>query len=260
MKRTILSLALYISLIGSAFSQARVDTTFEIYILLGQSNMAGRGQITEDFKAQGHSRVFMLTKDNSWVLAKHPLHFDKPKAAGVGPGLSFGIDLAKAKPDAKIGLIPCAVGGTSIERWQPGAFDEFTQTHPYDDALLRIKTAMRSGIIKGIIWHQGEANSSDKKSAKYLTQLKTLIARIRKDVGNPELPFIVGELGRYKMRYAQINSQLAKVPGLIPFTELATSENLIHKGDSTHFDGPSANELGHRFAEKMLKVQRLKPR
>ncbi|RZL16692.1 MAG: hypothetical protein EOO89_11175, partial [Pedobacter sp.] len=149
----------------------------------------------------------------------------------------------------------CAVGGTSIERWQPGAYDESTNTHPYDDALIRIKTAMRSGIIKGIIWHQGEANSSDEKSAKYLTQLKMLIGRLRKEVGNPELPFIVGELGRYRARYALINSQLAKVPGLIPFTELATSENLVHKGDSTHFDGPSANELGHRFAQKMLEVQ-----
>src|SRR3569623_711860 len=67
------------------------DQKFDLYILVGQSNMAGRGKITDEFAAQHHDRVFMFTKDKQWVLAKHPLHFDKPTAVGVGPGLAFGI-------------------------------------------------------------------------------------------------------------------------------------------------------------------------
>lgn len=239
-----------------SFVQAQVDSSFHLYILMGQSNMAGRGPITDEFKNDGNPRVFMLNKNMEWVTAQNPLHFDKPKVAGVGPGLAFGVDMAKANPKVKIGLIPCAVGGTPIDHWKPGEFNKATNTHPYDDALVRIKEAMKSGLIKGVIWHQGEANSSPKKAPLYLAQLDTLVNRIRKEVGNPKLPFIVGELGRYRNNYQLVNTELAKVPSSIPFTGLATSEGLVHKGDTTHFDGTSANTLGHRFAAKMLEVQK----
>lgn len=239
----------------SAFAQSKPDPSFKLYILIGQSNMAGRGPITDELRNESNPRVFMLNKDKEWVLAKHPLHFDKPKAAGVGPGLAFGIKMADADQNIKIGLIPCAVGGSPIEHWLPGAYDKPTDTHPYDDAVLRIKAAMATGIIKGVIWHQGESNSSPEKAKIYLAQLTELIQRVRALVGNPNLPFIVGELGRYRPVYANINNELAKLPAQVPYTAVASSEGLIHKGDSTHFDGPSAEELGKRYAVKMLQVQ-----
>ncbi|GAB3905245.1 sialate O-acetylesterase [Mucilaginibacter boryungensis] len=231
------------------------DKHFDLYILMGQSNMAGRGPITEDIANEHNDRVYMFTKDKQWVPAKHPLHFDKPKVAGVGPGLTFGITIAQAYPEVKIGLIPCAVGGTPIEHWVPGAYDQATNTHPYDDAVERITAAMKYGIIKGVIWHQGESNSRPDKAKVYLAQLSELIQRIRTLTGNPNLPFVVGELGRYRQAYANINTQLAKLPDMIPYTAVSTSENLVHKGDTTHFDGPSAQEMGRRMAVQMLKIQ-----
>ena len=259
MRNAILTTTLFFLLLRTVSAQTTIDPSFELYILIGQSNMSGRGSLTKEFQKEGHPRVFMLSKDLQWEPAKHPLHFDKPKAAAVGPGLAFGVDMAKANAKVKIGLIPCAVGGTAIENWQPGAFDKATQTHPYDDAVARIKVAMKSGIVKGVIWHQGEANSSKEKAKSYLLRLNTLIGRIRAEVGNPELPFIVGELGRYRNSYEVINEELAKVPSTIQFTGLASSEDLRHKGDSTHFDGRSANLLGHRFAERMRELQTVLP-
>ncbi len=237
---------------NTSIAQTKVDPNFHIYLLMGQSNMAGRGEITAEFKDEGHPNLFMLTADGKWVIAKHPVHYDKPKVSGVGPGLAFGIDMAKADLTVKIGLVPCAVGGTAIERWQPGAFDEATKTHPYDDALLRIREAMKYGVVKGVIWHQGESNSTEEKASLYLQELDTLIKRIRTEVGNPKLPVVVGELGRYRENYKYINEVIAKVPNTIPFTAVATSEDLIHKGDQTHFDSASATILGHRFAAKMM--------
>jgi len=111
---------------------------------------------------------------------------------------------------------------------------------------------MKYGVVKGVIWHQGESNSTEEKSLLYLEKLGTLIKRIRAEVGNPKLPIVVGELGRYKENYKYINEIIAKVPNTIPFTAVATSEDLIHKGDQTHFDSASATILGHRFAAKML--------
>src|SRR5690606_30767598 len=184
------------------------DSSFHIYILAGQSNMAGRGPLTEAYQSLRHERVRMSTKDQEWVPAKHPVHFDKPKAAGVGPGLSFGIEMAEADPGVTIGLVPCAVGGTPISRWAPGAFDPNTKTYPYNDAVARIMEAMKYGVIEGVIWHQGEGDSNADAAPRYLGRLSELINRIRTVVGDPDLPFVVGELGRYRPNYALINNVL----------------------------------------------------
>jgi hypothetical protein len=261
MKNYLLLLCIFSIVGSSAYAQQpnpqHPDPNFELYILAGQSNMAGRGYVTGDFKTEGDSRVYMLTKDNTWVVAKHPVHFDK-SVAGVGPGLMFGVEMAKANPNPniKIGLIPTAVGGTPIEHWMPGAYDAATKTHPYDDAVARIKEAMKYGVIKGIIWHQGEANSKPEQAKVYLAQLKELIGRFRVLVNNPNLPFIAGELGRYRPEFDNINKELVNLPAMVPYTAVATTEGLVHRGDTLHFDSPSADEFGRRYAKKMLEVQK----
>lgn len=228
----------------------------QIFLLMGQSNMAGRGVITDEFKNLENSRVLMLNAKSEWVSAKHPIHFDKPKVAGVGPGLSFGMAMAKAYPKDTIYLVPCAVGGTSITKWEPGAFDKATNTHPYDDALLRIKEAMKKGKIKGAIWLQGESDSNPMAAATYLSKLTQLIERVRATTNNPKLPFVVGELGTFRENYKLINKELNKLPSSFPFTRVVTSENLTHKGDTTHFDGASATLYGERFAKGVLKLMK----
>ncbi len=239
----------------SGITQPVVDSNFHLYLLAGQSNMAGRGEITSEYQAESDSNVLMLAKNGDWVIAKHPLHFDKPKAAGVGPGLAFGIVMATARPGVKIGLVPCAVGGTSINAWKPGAYDSATKTHPYDDALTRIKIAMQKGIFKGIIWHQGESDSNPDSAAVYLPKLLTLINRLRTEIKNNRLPFVAGELGTYKTQYSDISKILSQLPQQVPFTAVASSQGLTHKGDLIHFNSASAEELGKRYARQMLQLQ-----
>ena len=256
MKSVLTSCFLLIAIV--AFGQQKPDTNFELYILAGQSNMAGRGCITGDFKTETNDHVFMLTKDNTWGQAKHPVHFDKP-IAGVGPGLAFGIAMAKQDPKVKIGLIPTAVGGSPIEHWMPGAYDAATKTHPWDDAVERIKFAMQYGVIKGVIWHQGEANSNKPEQIKaYLEQLKELIGRFRQLASNDKLPFVAGQLGTYRPNFIPFNDEIVKLPTIVPYTAVATTENLVHRGDTLHFDSPSAEELGRRYAVKMIELQKKK--
>ena len=228
----------------------------KIYLLMGQSNMAGRGVLTDEYKNLQNSRVLMLNASNEWVIAKNPIHFDKPKSAGVGPGLAFGMGLADAFVKDTIYLVPCAVGGTSISKWEPGAFDKATNTHPYDDALLRIKEAMKIGKISGAIWLQGESDSNPKSSEVYLAKLTVLIERVREVTNNHKLPFVVGELGQYNDHYKLINEELHKLPAAVSHTGIVTSEGLTHKGDSTHFNSASATIYGARFAVGMLKLQK----
>lgn len=236
--------------------QKVVSNKLDIYVLMGQSNMAGRGPLTPENSTVNNPEVLMFKEDLTWAPAKNPLHFDKPSVAGVGPGLSFGIAMQESTHH-KIGLVPTAVGGTSINFWQPAGFDKATKKYPYDDAEKRILAAMKTGTIKGILWHQGESDSKAESAAVYLPKLIKLIERVRSLTGNKDLPFIVGELGRYNPQYDNINKELAKLPALVPYTAVVSSEGLIDKGDNTHFDAKSAMELGKRFGKKMLSVQEL---
>ena len=249
-------LIVFIAIYPTLQLAAQPNPNFELYILAGQSNMAGRGVLTDEWKTVGNDSVFALNQAMQWVPAKHPLHFDKPTIAGVGPGLTFGIEMAKAKPAVRVGLIPCAVGGTPIEHWLPGAYDSATQTHPYDDAAERIRFAMQFGVIKGIIWHQGEANSQPGQARQYLNQLMELIKRFRTFTGDPSLPFVAGELGHFFANSDNINQQLLLLPRLDMHSAVASAAGLSDKGDKVHFDAPSTTELGKRYALQMMLLQK----
>lgn len=222
--------------------------SLEIYALMGQSNMAGRGVIDSIANSYLSENVLMMDKEGKLIKATHPVHFDKPKIAAVGPGLKFGYELS-LKTDNKVVIVPCAVGGTKIDLWEPGRYDDITDTHPYDDAIVRLKRAMQLGVIKGVIWHQGEGNRRD---SLYMKKLTTLIGRIREVAGNPKLPFVAGELGYFLRDVEVFNGNLQGLPNLVDNTEVVSAEGLDHIGDYVHFDTRSAELLGERYAEVML--------
>ena len=231
------------------------EHNFQLYLLIGQSNMAGRGEITFEYNNISHPRVLMLNKELKWVVAKHPVHFDKPTVAGVGPGLSFAIKMAEQNPNITIGLIPCAVGGTSLNLWKEGVQDPVTKLYPYDDAIKRINAVKNDGVFKGIIFHQGEADV--KYPELWLQNFKMLITSFRAQTVD-KLPVVVGELGYFYSPSKSINDVMKQLPKEMENIAVATAENLSDKGDKVHFDAQSAHILGKRFAEKMILLQRKK--
>ena len=231
---------------------------FHLFLLVGQSNMAGRGAVTPADR-DPHPRVLMLNKAGEWVPAVDPLHFDKPAAAGVGLGRSFGIAVAEANPGVTIGLIPCAVGGSPIDTWKPGVFYQATQSHPWDDALRRARLALEAGTLKGILWHQGESDSSRELAPGYEAKLHDLVARFRAELKAPAVPFIVGQLGQFaESPWSEFRRQVDRVhrdvPTKIPHAAFVSSEGLKHKGDKVHFDADSYRELGRRYAAAYLRL------
>jgi acetyl esterase/lipase len=233
---------------------------FHLYLLAGQSNMAGRGAVEEQDRTP-HPRVFTLNDKDEWVPATEPLHFDKPKIAGVGPGFAFAKAMAEAQPDVTIGLIPCAVGGSPLSSWQPKATDEATKTTPYDTAIRRAKVAMNDGTIKGILWHQGESDSNEKSAPKYGNNLEQTLGRMRDDLGNSDLCMVLGELGPHtlaKNEWAKVvNNEIKTFGRRFDHCASVSADGLKDKGDQTHFDSASAREMGRRYAEAMLKLQAL---
>lgn len=232
---------------------------FHLFLLVGQSNMAGRGAVAAHDKVP-HARVLTLNKGGEWVPAIDPIHFDKPAAVGVGLGRTFGIEVAEATPGVTIGLIPCAVGGSPIDAWQPGVFYPPTKSHPWDDAMKRARLALQSGTLKGILWHQGESDSNAALAPKYERRLHDLIARFRTELQAPEVPFVVGQLGKFvdtpwSHFKTQIDAVHRDLPRKVPHTGYVSSEGLDHKGDNVHFDAGSYRELGRRYAKAYLQIE-----
>jgi hypothetical protein len=231
---------------------------FHLFLLVGQSNMAGRGEVTPDDQ-QPDPRVLMLNKDGRWVPAVDPMHFDKP-SVGVGLGRTFGLEIAKATPGVTIGLIPCAVGGSPIETWEPGAFDEATKTHPWDDAMTRARLALPAGTLKGILWHQGESDSTPERAGLYEQRMHDLIARFRTELAAPAVPFIAGQMGIFPESPWSAEKKIVdrvhqNLPAQIKRSAFVSAGGLTHKGDKVHFDSASYRELGKRYAAAFLAIK-----
>lgn len=246
-------------------TEAGQDTDFHLYLLIGQSNMAGRGEVEPQDK-DVHPRVFTLNRTGEWVPAADPIHFDKP-IAGVGPGLTFGKTIADHDPSVRVGLIPCAAGGSPISVWKYGGYWGQTNSKPYDDAIERTKIAVKHGILKGILWHQGESDSNESDAKLYEDRLVALISNLRMDLDMPDVPFIVAILGDFVHPEARneevtpvypsqiVNEAIRRIPQRVKHTACVDSTGLGHKGDNMHFSSASARELGRRYAEAMIRLQ-----
>lgn len=237
-------------LLFSIAAIAQVDSNFHLYLLIGQSNMAGRGVVDAESKII-HPQILMLNSLKEWEPATDPMHFDKP-IAGVGPGISFAKTMLGNDTKIKIGLIPAAWGGSPIKVWEPGA--TYLNAHPYDDAVARVKLAMQKGVLKGILWHQGESDNDSARVELYLNKLQILIERLRTDLQSPNLPFVAGEIGRFN-KTDFINNVINQLPSVVKNTAVVSAKGLNDKGDQLHFDAAAARELGKRYAIAMQQVQ-----
>lgn len=237
-------------------------TRLDLFLLMGQSNMKGRGVMPEEPKHDPRI-VMMHLRDDQWYLARHPLHltgdaksFKGHDNAGVGPGLAFAEVIAGANPKSVTGLVPCAVGGSSIMLWLKNA-------KLYDEALRRAKLALQitapvKGRIRGVIWLQGEADARPEALPQHAERLREMIESLRTDLALPELPFIACTVGEMRdepqlANLKAMNDILLALPKSVPHTACVDARDLrTHIGDSVHFDTAAQNEIGRRFAAKLI--------
>ncbi len=260
MKRIIVCVLTLSSFSLFAGSEVKIPKkeNFYIFLMTGQSNMAGRGKIKAEDKVP-NSRVLVLSKEGVWKLAVAPLHYDKPSVAGVCIGSSFAVAIAEKKPNVTIGLVPAACGGSSITSWVPGGYHAQTKSNPYDDAVSRTKTALKSGVLKGILWHQGESDCGKALSVKHEKQLKELVQRFRTEFKAPSLPFIIGQLGQFESKpwsegRKVVDRAQKKVAADDPYGAFVSSDGLKPKSDIVHFNSKSVRKFGKRYAAAYLRI------
>jgi hypothetical protein len=221
----------------------------DIFLLLGQSNMAGRGAV-EPQDLVVHPRIFKQTEAKTWAPAVDPLHFDKPAIAGVGLASTFARVVAEREPRAAIGLVPAAFGGTSLDEWAPGG-------KLYTNAVERAKLALAGGAkLRALLWHQGEADSGPEKRATYAERFAKFVKQLRADLGAPDVPIIVGEIFEGRTTNAPMNEVLMALPKSVPNCASVSAAGLKDKGDQTHFDSPSLREFGRRYAAAFLQIEK----
>lgn len=238
------------------------DNKLDIYLLIGQSNMAGRA-IVEQSQRDSLKNVYLFTGDG-WEPAANPLnkYSTVRKALSIqqlGPGYSFAKKLEQYM-GRKIGLVVNARGGTRIQWWEKG-YTGKSDFDLYEQTVLQVKKALEYGELKGIIWHQGEGNQSH--AERYMAQLKRLVNDLRKDLEAKDVLFVAGEIGKWRSSSIKINNVIRSIPHKMKHAAYAAADSLTPlKGDSSnpHFDTRSQLILGKRYADEVLKqVYHLKP-
>jgi hypothetical protein len=261
--RLLLSVSFFVQSMG-IFSQ--VDTTFHIYLMFGQSNMEGQGTIEAQDRVT-NTRVKMLQDSTcpnlnrvygKWYTAAPPLN----RCWGrLGPGDSFGRMLGEKAPSCvkTIGLVNVSVSGCNIYIYKKGCPDGLDQNSygipfncGYTWLLDLAKKAQQVGVIKGIIFHQGETNTAD-PNWKYTVQ--QIVADLKSDLGLGDIPFLAGELlyAQYNSCCSAHNIEINKLPSLIPNAHVISAAGLPG-ADVAHFTSASYRTLGERYAQKMLKL------
>lgn len=223
-------------------------TAFHVFVLMGQSNMAGTSTPIPVEYVEPAKDVYVLRKDLVWRQAATPL--DPSHGSGFSLGQSFARHYAVLHPGVKVGLIQCARGGRGIKELAKGGKDRDGSPN-YDDSLAKIRAAMQRGTIKGVLWHQGETDAGD---AGYVAKLGTLASDLRSDLGQADLPFIAGQLGQFATWTGSFNGRIPAAAKDIPRCAVAVSDGLLDLGDHVHFSGYGSEVLGARYLAAYLQM------
>lgn len=229
---------------------AKVVHLLDSVLMIGQSNMAGRGDFGQ-VKPIRNPLCYML-RMGRWQPMCEPVNpdraiFDGKFRSGISLAASFADSYARSN-QRPVGLIPCADGGTKLEQWMPGQI-------LYDHALMQAKLAMRTSNLKAILWHQGESDCQcDDDVQTYAVRFREMITRLRGDLGMVDIPVIIGEIPhtigeswKTQGREKQLNDILHQLVREIPNCAIASSAGLTLKPDGVHFDSASCRELGNRY-------------
>ena len=265
-------------------AKADVDPNFHIYLCFGQSNMEGNAQ-WEEVDNEVDSRFQMLATTNfdtpkrtmgNWYTANCPIVSPMGK---LGPTDYFGRTMVAAMPtNVKIGVVAVAMGGSPIEMFDKDKYEQklaesptewwaqlsknYYGSNPYGRLIEMAKKAQESGVIKGILLHQGCSNCGN---PEWPNMVKKIYNDMLTDLNlNAEdVPLFVGETEYENMGggCSSHNTVVAKIPSVIPTGHVVSAEGIPGNGtDAWHFSAAGYRTLGKRYAFEALKVMNKEPK
>jgi len=235
----------------------------------------------------------------TFVLAEDPLH--EPRYIGVeGKEASFvglGLTFAKAaltSTTADIYLIPAAWGATGFcanangeLAWNASA----TPDEPFlggtllaDRAMTRLNMTLRQtgGVLRGILWHQGGADSNNADCSRtYARNLANLASRIRSEAridnrgngargDNASIPFLVAtqskgddsraRFSQFSATKLQVDAAQRAVADYIPYSDFINNDDLVPPAypcgqvSCIHYGAAALREQGRRYFAALKRV------
>lgn len=237
----------------------KVSGQMDSFLMIGQSNMAGRGIIGEVPPIDPRGYMFML-RNGRWQPMSEPINPDRAIYVGKDTDFRSGICLTASFAERyadviqrRVGLIPCADGGTQLRAWQPGEI-------LFDHAVMQAKLAQRSSKICGILWHQGESDSYSMENVeayegRFFNMLDTLIAQLEL---SENIPVIIGEITEKRVDHwpysPEINRVLHRIAESRSNIAIAAATDLDIGPDNIHFTAASYRVLGCRYFEAYQKI------
>ncbi len=262
---------------ASSASARDPDPNFYIFLCFGQSNMEGVPGIERQDKTVDERFEVLAAVDfpklgrkkGHWYPAVPPLC--RPWN-GLGPADYFGRTLVANLPNkVRVGVVNVAVGGCRIELFDKANYKAYASTapswmtniikeyggNPYERLVEMGKLAQKDGVIKGILLHQGESNTNDKR---WPARVKVVYDNLIKDLDlKPEaVPLLAGEVVNADQHgvCASMNAIIADLPKTIPNTYVISSAGCLCRRDHVHFTAAGYRKLGRRYGEKMLSLLR----
>ena len=258
-------------------AHAAPDPNFHIYLAFGQSNMEGQGDIGSQDKSVDERFQLLWSADagscnqgaskGKWIKAVPPLAHCQ--GAKLGPADYFGRTMVeKTDPQIKVGIIVVAVAGCSIDLFDKDGYANYARSqqslmtqrintyggNPYGRMIEMAKKAQEEGVIKGIIFHQGE---TDAGNGQWPSKVKKVYDNIIKDLGlGNDIPFLAGEVLRSGVS-SGANNNIAKLPQQSKNFYVVSSEGFnqaLGDGQNVHFTSQEYRDFGKRYAEKMIEV------
>jgi hypothetical protein len=232
----------------------------DIFIMMGQSNMTGDGGLVQGQDTVSNPRILKWWNTDSvnyngrasygWMMGQEGFSQPYWGRCGIGgmclgPSRAFAQVLVDSSATKAVGVANIGYSGSAIESWVKGG-------QYYQRNLDWIAQLRRGGIVRGIVWHQGEANSGP-MSPSYGQVLARMVADYRADLGLPDLPFIAGTVGTTglptdgRVNFALDSLQRAGFPS---FRMVSSAGTVLY--DNVHYNNVSQRLMGQRYAQAYL--------
>ena len=269
----------YFAVLATALSlfsmnaRAEADPNFYIYLCIGQSNMEGQGTI-EDCDLSPDERFQMMStldcgtrKLGQWYHAIPPLARCDTRLC---PADYFGRAMVANLDEGKrVGVVVVAIGGIKIDLYDPDGWQSYVATmneswqinavnayggNPLGRLLECAKEAQKSGVIKGILMHQGETNTGDPKWAGMVKQVYDHLCG--------DLQLKPEEVNLYAGNIVQADGkgvcigckkQIDELPQTLHTAQVISSDGCTNGPDRLHFDAAGYRELGCRYGEAVAR-------
>ena len=251
-----------------------------VYIFAGQSNMQFKIHESlyskEKWSSNNNIRLFSTDRveDGEYFFAKDGWITAQKSDVGNWPAIPYLTAMELSKKGVAVGAITCYQGASVIESWVPkGTFEKVGINIPIGerhkdhvdewfgkwnlDAQLYDFTFKKIApfSVSGVVWYQGESDTSVEEGKVYDIELCELIKAWRRDLMDDFLPFAVIQIADYDERndegWQLVQQAQLRVENMLPKVKTVICRDVC---ESDNIHPPTKDILSKRVADTLYNM------